>query len=416
MTGGSITGTASTYQLNGTSDQTLTLLSNLINLTVNKASGEVVLGSDVTVNTLTNLTAGKINLGNYNYTVGNSGSISNYNASKYFIATGNGILSQRVTAGGNKIFPVGSSTDYYPATVALTGGSTADNFNVRIFTTVYSSGTTGSAISTEVANNTWMITESVVGGSNATVTLQWPASAELSGFNRTACRLARHTGVVWDYGTVDLVASGSDPFSVSRSGFTSFSPFTVGSTIVLPLTWMNVWGEHQNNGNHIYWSAANEIDNDHFSVEASVNGTDFYEIGRVTSQGNSGSVQNYSFIHTNLSSDVYYYRIKQADIDGSFTYSKVIKITGSAAGISSFIVYPNPVKELATLKIISTRQAVVSLIITDMFGKNIFATKNSLVKGENNFTINMNRYPAGIYNLVIDSNNGNKQNIKIMKQ
>ena len=50
MNGGSITGTAATYVLNGTSAQSLTMMGSIPSLTVNKASGSVSLNSDLTIN------------------------------------------------------------------------------------------------------------------------------------------------------------------------------------------------------------------------------------------------------------------------------------------------------------------------------------------------------------------------------
>ena len=60
MNGGSITGTAATYVLNGTSAQSLTMMGSIPSLTVNKASGSVSLNSDLTINNTLTFTKGNI--------------------------------------------------------------------------------------------------------------------------------------------------------------------------------------------------------------------------------------------------------------------------------------------------------------------------------------------------------------------
>ena len=416
MTGGALSGTTSTYKLDGVNNQTLILLSNLINLTVNKSGGEVVIGSNVTVNMVTNFTAGKINIGNYNFTVGSSGSITNYNSSKYFIATGTGTLVQQVINGGSRIFPVGFTSTYLPATIALTGASTTDNFNVRLLGAVYSQGDNGSVITTNAVNATWMISEQTPNGSNANITLQWPSLLEMSGFNRTFSRLAHHTSSAWDYGPSDIIATGSNPYTVSRSGFTTFSPFAVGMLNVLPVTWLGITGRNENNTNIINWSTATEINNDYFILEASADGSNFSETGRVNGAVNSYSEQHYQFTHYNINGQSYYYRIRQVDLDGKFSFSKTIRITPTGNLTGSFSFFPNPVIDKATLELILEKESRVYISISDISGKIFFSKNSHLPKGVSDIQLDFSNYSNGIYTILIQEETGRKQTIRFIKQ
>ncbi len=414
MSGGALSGTTSTYVLNGTADQTLTLLSNLVNLTVNKASGLVNLGSAVTVNATLNLTSGKISMGNNNLTIGNSGSITNANATNYIIATGTGTLNQQVVAAGSKTFPVGTSSAYMPATIALTGGSTTDVFSIRMLTAFYSQGTTGSVINSNVAGATWMIAENVTGGSDASLTLQWPLSLELTGFNRTYSRVAHYTSGAWEYGLIDIAASGANPYTVTRSGITSFSPFGVAMNMaVLPVTWLELSGKNNGNKNHITWSTATEINNAYFSIEASVNGTTFTEVGKFAGAGNSNSVQAYNFIHYNINGQSYYYRIKQVDVDGRAAYSKVIRINVTVFGFTAL--YPNPVQDKTTLNFTLQRSSLVAAIITDASGMLVYKYSGHYDKGNNRMNLDLSPLSAGLYILTLNDDSGNKQTFRFIK-
>jgi hypothetical protein len=199
MSAGTYSNASSTILLNGSGDQYISSTGAFNNLTINKTSGQAYLASSATVNTTLNLTAGKLSLGTYNLTIGNTGTISNANATNYIVATGTGTLNQQVLASGTKVFPVGITNSYTPATITQAAGTT-DVFSVRMIAAAYADGTTGAPIIKNAVNATWMISEAVVGGSNATVTLQWPTNLELSGFSRAACRLSHYVGTVWDYG------------------------------------------------------------------------------------------------------------------------------------------------------------------------------------------------------------------------
>lgn len=416
MTGGALSGTTSTYKMDGVNNQTLTLLSNLINLTVNKSGGEVVLGSNVTVDMVTNFTAGKVNIGNYNFTVGSSGSITNYNSSKYFIATGTGTLIQQVTNGGSKVFPVGFTSTYLPATIALTGASTTDNFNVRLLVAVYSQGDNGSVITTNAVNATWMISEQTPNGSNANITLQWPSLLEMSGFNRTFSRLAHHKSSAWDYGPSDIIATGSNPYTVSRSGFTTFSPFAVGMLNALPVTWLGITGRNDNNNNIINWSTATEINNNYFVVEHSVDGINFIETGRVSGVINSYAVLQYSFTHYNINGEGYYYRIRQVDLDGKFSYSRIIRIVPSQNLIGSFNFFPNPVKDKATLKLTLQKESAIFITISDISGKIVFSKNGHLPKGVSDMQFDLSTYKIGVYTILVQDETAGKNTIRFIKQ
>lgn len=415
MTGGSITGTASTYVMNGTNDQTLTLLSNLENLTVNKSAGLLNLGSNVTVNTITNLTAGKVNLGSYNFTSGNSGSITNYDANKYFIATGTGTLVQRVANGGSKIFPVGLLNDYMPATVALTAGSTADQFNVRLLQEAYFGGTSGTVATSLAVRGTWMIGENVAGGSTATITLQWPVSREMAGFNRALSRLGHYQGF-WDYGPTNLAASGSNPYTLSRSGFTSFSPFAVSTFNALPVTWISFNGNHENGNNYLTWITSDEENNSHFVVEASIDGINYSSVGQVNGSGTTSSLSTYHFTHYHVTAPVVYYRIKQVDNDGTFSYSTTIRISTTAVNRNTVNLTPNPVVSTATLDIYSFESATVTFSIVDGLGRTLQSGHANVQKGINKIPVDLSRLGNGIYFLRINNGNGWNEVKKFVKQ
>lgn len=415
MTGGSFINSSSTILFNGSTDQHISSTGAFYNVTINKGAGLVYITSPVTVNATLNLTAGKISIDNNNLTIGNGGSITNANAANYIIAIGTGALNQQVTNGGNTLFPVGLTNAYTPATVSLTAGSTTDVFGVRMLTAAYTNGTSGAVITSNAVNATWMIAETTPGGSNGTVTLQWPSGLELTGFNRTISRLAHYTGGAWDYGTADIPATGSNPYTVTRSGFTSFSPFIVSNNFsAVPVTWLTVSGTNKNNDNYIYWSTATESGNTGFIIERSPDAVNYTAMGNVRSAGNADLVHDYSFVDYNVQESVCYYRIKQVDVDGRYAYSKVIKITKGAI-VPGMVVWPNPVRDQATLTITSDKASVVLINVVDVIGHIIYKSNRSIVRGTNLVTIDLNKAACGVYILNMIDEDGNNKAVRIFK-
>ncbi len=60
------------------------------------------------------------------------------------------------------------------------------------------------------------------------------------------------------------------------------------------------------------------------------------------------TVSNYNFIHLKPIAGFNYYRIKQIDIDGSFTYSVIVKVL-NRNDIKQTIIAPNPVVDVLNI-------------------------------------------------------------------
>jgi len=76
--------------------------------------------------------------------------------------------------------------------------------------------------------------------------------------------------------------------------------------------------------NKIEWITSSEINNNHFTLESSNDGIDFSEIVKMDGAGNSSSITLYQFEDYNPKS---YYRLKQTDYNGDYTYSNIIYIS-----------------------------------------------------------------------------------------
>ena len=124
----------------------------------------------------------------------------------------------------------------------------------------------------------------------------------------------------------------------------------VPSIIVLPIILLSVDAINQGDRNLITWITNTEINNDFFTVERSVNGFDWEMVGIVAGAGNSIEPLMYSLYDENPYFPVSYYRLKQTDTDGEFTYSKILSVYAENKKETEIVssLFPNPAQDFAS--------------------------------------------------------------------
>ncbi len=117
----------------------------------------------------------------------------------------------------------------------------------------------------------------------------------------------------------------------------------------LPIKLLSFTAKTIENKTQLSFSTATEENNDYFSIERSSSGIDFRTVGKVTGAGTTTSIQKYTFLDENPFPGTNYYRLKQTDFDGQFTYSPVITVQFDGAG--GFRLFPVPVKDQLSLQL-----------------------------------------------------------------
>lgn len=97
----------------------------------------------------------------------------------------------------------------------------------------------------------------------------------------------------------------------------------------LPIVLINFTGENSNSFNLLKWTTSSEINNDFFTLEKSQNAISFSEIGIINGAGNSNTTINYQFTDDNITNNTNYYRLKQTDFDGNYSYSNTIVLSSN---------------------------------------------------------------------------------------
>lgn len=116
---------------------------------------------------------------------------------------------------------------------------------------------------------------------------------------------------------------------------------TVNSNQTLPVTWLYIKLQSNENFLTLQWATALEENNQGFAVESSAEGEAFVEEGFVLGAGHALAVQYYSF-DLEKPFSARYYRIKQLDFDGAFSYSEMLRFVPQGEKQLVFEVSDNP--------------------------------------------------------------------------
>jgi hypothetical protein len=168
----------------------------------------------------------------------------------------------------------------------------------------------------------------------------------------------------------------------------------------------------------VRWSTASEYNSRGFAIERSFDGTTFTEIDFVKSAGNSKSTLQYSYQNVDVftQTPLVYYRLKQVDVDGSYTYSEVVSVKQAASNTEQVVVYPNPIISDVTVELETLKAGKAEIMITDITGKIIDKTTVEVNQGFNKYTLNQTQgLTHGLYMITIVQNGQTIYNNKFVK-
>lgn len=188
----------------------------------------------------------------------------------------------------------------------------------------------------------------------------------------------------------------------------------VPSALPLPVQLGNFAAVKQNAGIQLNWETLSEQNTDHFEIERSGDGVLFSSVGRVNAAGNSSDRKYYSFMDYQPLPGVNFYRLKMADIDRIYTYSRVVVVKNEDNNID-MQVFPNPASDVLQLKIKAAQQETAGISITDAAGKVVAQRNAELLQGINTISLPVLQFPADKYYITISRSSG-RQTLPFIKK
>lgn len=167
----------------------------------------------------------------------------------------------------------------------------------------------------------------------------------------------------------------------------------------LPIELLSFTATYQSPNVHLKWITETEINNDFFTIERSDNAVDFRNLMMVDGAGNSTQRLYYSAIDAQPLKGISYYRLKQTDYDGRFSYSETVAVRIKST--NAFSVYPSllaPNQQGLIISIPENEDAVIRIF--DPAGKKVmesFLNGQGEMNQNGNYFVDLPFLATGVY-------------------
>lgn len=164
----------------------------------------------------------------------------------------------------------------------------------------------------------------------------------------------------------------------------------------LPIELLGFETNARNNGEVLLsWITLTETDNDYFTIERSANGLDWNEIQQIKGAGNSKEILYYRYIDPYPLPGISYYRLKQTDLDGSFSYSKIQSAQTRQSKQTLTIRYSNTNAHQITIE--GSPESLSTLRVYNHLGQT-FTTQVAIQSiHPSKITMDLTQLPSGVY-------------------
>jgi hypothetical protein len=405
---GTFTASTGTVAFNGTAAQTITGTTKFYNLTFSNtfatapqisfaAATDVIVG-----NTLSLGSNDQVNLNGRTLTIGTSAAATGtLTYASGFLYGGNitrwMALATYAVNNAKGHFPIGTSAgDYRPfflgiTTANLTTGGTVTlshtavypaAYNVASHTDVTWTPPVGGTVLQGESQSSWNV--STGGGIVAAAGTRFDISFGGAGFGTNTLTDIDATLAASTVGTFAAATGIATAVMANRTGLTlaqlnngGTQNFLLGTKNInqspLPVELLSFDAKPDGNVVDVTWKTASEFNSAYFVVQRSKDGTVFNDVAQEQGVGNSSTVKKYSAVDHEPYNDVSYYRLKQVDNDGKFTYSGLVAVKFHNENV--ILVYPNPSfqGEPINVSISGQNGKEVLVVVHDLQGKEFYS-------------------------------------------
>ena len=183
-----------------------------------------------------------------------------------------------------------------------------------------------------------------------------------------------------------------------------------------PVEWLSFEAKWEGQNASLSWATGSESQSDYFSVERSTDAVAFTQVGTVAAQGNSTTRSDYQFTDPAAGNNAtLYYRLRQVDIDGAFSYSNTVELSSPGAGSQwQLSVYPNPANDIINVEYSGPQTSTGTTVrVMDLQGRTIQTI--ALPAPGAAVQVNVSGWPAGTYLLTVGEG-GQSVSKRLVKQ
>lgn len=208
------------------------------------------------------------------------------------------------------------------------------------------------------------------------------------------------TGVT---GNVSVTATSSTTTTVGGNSFRKTSRFSDCSTCSLPVEFTFLTVTKVEQVSIIKWGTSFETDASHFIVERSTDGKNFESLSGFIKAKNTSHVSNYEYADQFALNNLSYYRIKQVDLDGAVSYSKIVMLVNDRG--LSLQVSPNPAEDKVQIAFSGENNSSYKIEFINLLGVSVHSQNLEVNDSQNLFEIQLPESLNGAYILQISNEN-----------
>ena len=169
---------------------------------------------------------------------------------------------------------------------------------------------------------------------------------------------------------------------------------------VIPVEFSAFSASVENRDVTLAWTTATETNSASFSVERTVSGKNSWSsVGSVAAAGTSTEMKSYSYLDRGLTSAKYQYRLKQIDLDGTYSCSKIIEVEVNVPLTFELSQnYPNPFNPSTVIRYSVPVEGFVALGVYNLLGERVVTLVNQAVSaGSYEVSFDASALPTGVY-------------------
>jgi hypothetical protein len=328
-------------------------------------------------------------------------------------------------------FPIGktlppSITAYVPLSISapalVTDAYTAEykRSSAQALSTNYAAGLD------HVSAVDYWILDRTNGTSPVNVTLNWTVQSSANGSalyinDISKLRIAHFNSGIpqWDTYGVSSTTGGFAAGSITLNSVNVFSPFSLASVDAsnpLPVNLNYLNGAKQGNANYLNWKVTcTNNPSATMILEHGTDGRNFTAINTVTATA-LRCQQPFDYTDNYAASGLNYYRLKMVDANGKATYSAIIAILNKETGFDIVSLMPNIITNNAILNVTTAQKTKMDVLVTDITGRQVQKITYNLIAGSNQFTIDLSKLGAGMYQITGYTADGVSKTIRFVKQ
>lgn len=200
-------------------------------------------------------------------------------------------------------------------------------------------------------------------------------------------------------GNVYRLVVATSPQNLASPNYNIFNDYklVVATASLTPIKLVSFNGSYSNGIATLNWETSQEINNDHFELYRSFDGIQFDLVGTISGAGTSFVPKNYSYRDgVSAKGTNVFYKLKQVDIDGKFSFSNVVRLS-IGYGTESFRIYPNPVVNNFTATFDASKAGTASLLIRNVNGQTVYSKKLDVLNGNNAVSVQVPQLIRGTY-------------------